>query len=160
MLDFTKNAQTEMVDYEPVTLDFIRSYDPIPDTDRVELQHAADLINVAERPFVLVGQGVELGNAQEELRTFLEKADIPCGRTLLGLSAIPSDHPLNKGMLGMHGTKASNRSVIECDLLIALGVRFSDRVTGKTSMFAKNAKIIQVDIDRVEINKNVMVDHQ
>ena len=93
VLDFTKNAQTEMVDYEPVTLDFIRSYDPIPDTDRVELQHAADLINVAERPFVLVGQGVELGNAQEELRSFLEKADIPCGRTLLGLSAIPSDHP-------------------------------------------------------------------
>ena len=89
-------------------VDIIRSYDPIPDTDRVELQHAADLINNAERPFVLVGQGVELGNAQEELRSFLEKADIPCGRTILGLSAIPTDHPLNKGMLGMHGNLAPN----------------------------------------------------
>ena len=158
VLDFTKNAQTEMVDYEPVNLDFIRSYDPIPDTDRVELQHAADLINVAERPFVLVGQGVELGNAQEELRIFLEKADIPCGRTLLGLSAIPSDHPLNKGMLGMHGNLGPNVKTNECDVLIAIGMRFDDRVTGNIETYARQAKIIHMDIDPSEINKNVKVD--
>ena len=158
VLDFTKNAQTEMVDYEPVNIDFIRSYDPIPDTDRVELQHAADLINVAERPFVLVGQGVELGNAQEELRSFLEKADIPCGRTLLGLSAIPSDHPLNKGMLGMHGNLGPNVKTNECDVLIAIGMRFDDRVTGNIETYARQAKIIHMDIDPSEINKNVKVD--
>ena len=158
VLDFTKNAQTEWVDYEPVDIDFIRSYDPIPDTDRVELQHAADLINAAVRPFVLVGQGVELGNAQEELRAFLEKADIPCGRTLLGLSAIPSDHPLNKGMLGMHGNLGPNIKTNECDVLIAVGMRFDDRVTGNLETYARQAKIIHMDIDPSEINKNVKVD--
>ena len=158
VLDFTKNAQTEWVDYEPVDIDFIRSYDPIPDTDRVELQHAADLINAAERPFVLVGQGVELGNAQEELCAFLEKADIPCGRTLLGLSAIPSDHPLNKGMLGMHGNLGPNIKTNECDVLIAVGMRFDDRVTGNLETYARQAKIIHMDIDPSEINKNVKVD--
>ena len=158
VLDFTKNAQTEMVDYEPVCLDFIRSYDPIPDTDRVELQHAADLINAAERPFVLVGQGVELGAAQEELRHFIEKADIPCGRTLLGLSAVPSDHPLNKGMLGMHGNLGPNIKTNECDVLIAVGMRFDDRVTGNLETYARQAKIIHMDIDPSEINKNVKVD--
>lgn len=158
VLDFTKNAQVEMVDYEPVELDFIRSYDPIPDTDRVELQHAADLINASERPFVLVGQGVELGNAQAELLAFLEKADIPCGRTLLGLSAVPSDHPLNKGMLGMHGNLGPNVKTNECDVLIAVGMRFDDRVTGNLDTYAKQAKIIHMDIDPSEINKNVQVD--
>ena len=158
VLDFTKNAQTEMVDYEPVCLDFIRSYDPIPDTDRVELQHAADLINAAERPLVLVGQGVELGAAQEELRHFIEKADIPCGRTLLGLSAVPSDHPLNKGMLGMHGNLGPNIKTNECDVLIAVGMRFDDRVTGNLETYARQAKIIHMDIDPSEINKNVKVD--
>ena len=158
VLDFTKNAQTEMVDYEPMKVDFIRSYDPIPDTDRVELQHAADLINNAERPLVLVGQGVELGNAQEELCSFLEKADIPCGRTLLGLSAIPTDHPLNKGMLGMHGNLAPNVKTNECDVLIAVGMRFDDRVTGNLETYARQAKIIHMDIDPSEINKNVKVD--
>ena len=158
VLDFTKNAQTEMVDYEPVMLDFIRSYDPIPDTDRVELQHAADLINAAQKPFVLVGQGVELGNAQKELQAFLEKADIPCGRTLLGLSAIPSAHPLNKGMLGMHGNLGPNVKTNECDVLIAVGMRFDDRVTGNLNTYAKQAKIIHMDIDPSEINKNVKVD--
>ena len=158
VLDFTKNAQVEMVDYEPMALDFIRSYDPIPDTDRVELQHAADLINASEKPFVLVGQGVELGNAQAELCAFLEKADIPCGRTLLGLSAIPSDHPLNKGMLGMHGNLGPNIKTNECDVLIAVGMRFDDRVTGDLNTYAKQAKIIHMDIDPSEINKNVKVD--
>ena len=158
VLDFTKNAQVEQVDYEPVDLDFIRSYDPLPDTDRVELQHAADLINAAQKPLVLVGQGVELGNAQAELRAFLEKADIPCGRTLLGLSAIPSDHPLNKGMLGMHGNLAPNIKTNECDVLIAVGMRFDDRVTGDLETYARQAKIIHMDIDPSEINKNVKVD--
>lgn len=158
VLDFTKNAQVEMVDYEPVDLDFIRSYDPIPDTDRVELQHAADLINASQKPFVLVGQGVELGNAQMELKAFLEKADIPCGRTLLGLSAIPSEHPLNKGMLGMHGNLGPNVKTNECDVLIAVGMRFDDRVTGNLETYAKQAKIIHMDIDPSEINKNVKVD--
>ena len=158
VLDFAKNAQVEMVDYEPVDLDFIRSYDPIPDTDRVELQLAADLINAAQKPFVLVGQGVELGNAQAELRAFLEKGDIPCGRTLLGLSAIPSDHPLNKGMLGMHGNLGPNVKTNECDVLIAVGMRFDDRVTGNLDTYAKQAKIIHMDIDPAEINKNVKVD--
>ena len=158
VLDFTKNAQVEMVDYEPVNLDFIRSYDPIPDMDRVELQHAADLINAAERPFVLVGQGVELGHAQAELLAFLEKADIPCGRTLLGLSAVPSNHPLNKGMLGMHGNLAPNVKTNECDVLIAVGMRFDDRVTGNLNTYAKQAKIIHMDIDPSEIDKNVKVD--
>ena len=158
VLDFTKNAQTDMVDYEPVDLDFIRSYDPIPDTDRVELQHAADLINASERPLVLVGQGVELGNAQEELRAFLEKADIPCGRTLLGLSATPSDHPLNKGMLGMHGNLGPNVKTNECDVLIAVGMRFDDRVTGNVNTYARQAKIIHMDIDPAEINKNIKID--
>ena len=158
VLDFTKNAQVEMVDYEPVSLDFIRSYDPIPDTDRVELQHAADLINASQKPLVLVGQGVELGNAQVELQAFLEKADIPCGRTLLGLSAIPTDHPLNKGMLGMHGNLAPNIKTNECDVLIAVGMRFDDRVTGNLATYARQAKIIHMDIDPSEINKNVKVD--
>ena len=158
VLDFTKNAQTEMVDYEPMNLDFIRSYDPLPDTDRVELQHAADLINAARKPLALVGQGVELGDAQEELRIFLEKADIPCGCTLLGLSAIPTSHPLNKGMLGMHGNLGPNVKTNQCDVLIAIGMRFDDRVTGCVDTYAKQAKIIHLDIDPSEIGKNVKVD--
>ena len=158
VLDFTKNAQVEMVDFEPVDIDFIRSYDPLPDTDRVELQHAADLINASKKPFALVGQGVELGNAQSELLAFLEKADIPCGRTLLGLSAVPSDCRLNKGMLGMHGNLGPNVKTNECDVLIAIGMRFDDRVTGNLETYAKQAKIIHLDIDPSEIGKNVKVD--
>ena len=158
VLDFTKNAQTEMVDFEPIDVDFIRSYDPYPTIDEEAIQQAADLINQAEKPFVLVGQGVELGNAQEELRLFLEKGDIPCGCTLLGLSAIPTTHPLNKGMLGMHGNLAPNIKTNECDVLIAVGMRFDDRVTGNLATYAKQAKIIHLDIDPSEFNKNVKVD--
>ena len=158
VLDFTKNAQTEMVDFEPIDVDFIRSYDPYPTIDEEAIQQAADLINQAEKPFVLVGQGVELGNAQEELRLFLEKGDIPCGCTLLGLSAIPTAHPLNKGMLGMHGNLAPNIKTNECDVLIAVGMRFDDRVTGNLATYAKQAKIIHLDIDPSEFNKNVKVD--
>ncbi len=158
VLDFTKNAQVELVDYEPAMVDFIRSYDPNPDTPQEALEAAAALINQAERPLVLVGQGVELGNAQAELKAFLEKGDLPCGRTLLGLSAVPSDHPLNKGMLGMHGNLAPNVKTNECDVLIAVGMRFDDRVTGNLATYAKQAKIIHMDIDPSEFNKNVKVD--
>ena len=158
VLDFTKNAQTEMMDYAPVELDFIRTYDPDPTVDEQTIQKAADMINWAKKPFVLVGQGVELGNAQEELRAFLEKGDIPCGCTLLGLSAIASSHPLNKGMLGMHGNLGPNVKTNECDVLIAVGMRFDDRVTGNLATYAKQAKIIHLDIDPSEFNKNVKVD--
>lgn len=158
VLDFAKNAQIEMVDYEPMLLDFVRSYDPDPTPDPASIDEAVRLIDEAQRPLLLVGQGVELGNAQEELRAFMEKADIPCGCTLLGLSAIPSTHPLNKGMLGMHGNLGPNVKTNECDVLIAVGMRFDDRVTGNLDTYAKQAKIIHLDIDHSEINKNVKVD--
>lgn len=158
VLDFAKNAQTEMTDYEPVDVDFIRSYDPDPETDMDEVDKAAELINNAQRPLVLVGQGVELGGAQEELRKFVEKADMPCGCTLLGLSALPSGHPLNKGMLGMHGNLGPNVKTNECDVLIAVGMRFDDRVTGDLSTYARQAKVIHLDVDPSEIGKNVPVD--
>ncbi|MCU6779472.1 biosynthetic-type acetolactate synthase large subunit [Phocaeicola fibrisolvens] len=158
VLDFAKNAQTEMTDYEPVDLDFIRSYDPDPETDSKAVAEAVALINRAKRPLVLVGQGVELGNAQQELKEFVEKADIPCGCTLLGLSALPSNHRLNKGMLGMHGNLGPNVKTNECDVLIAVGMRFDDRVTGKLDTYAKQAKIIHLDVDPSEIGKNVPVD--
>jgi acetolactate synthase-1/2/3 large subunit len=158
VLDFAKNAQVEKVEYTPHSVDFIRSYVPVPDTEESSLQEAAALINASKRPMVLVGQGVELGNAQEELRALVEKAELPCGCTLLGLSAIPSDHPLNKGMLGMHGNLGPNVKTNECDVLIAVGMRFDDRVTGNLATYAKQAKIIHLDIDPAEINKNVKVD--
>ena len=158
VLDFVKNAQVETFDYEPVDIDYIRSYVPVPDTDETALDEAARLINAAQRPFALIGQGVELGNAREELLAFLEKADIPCGATLMGLSDIPSDHRLNKGMLGMHGNLAPNVKTNECDVLIAIGMRFDDRVTGNLKTYARQAKIIHLDIDPAEINKNVQVD--
>ena len=147
VLDFAKNAQVEMFDYEPVDIDYVRSYVPVPDTDEAAFDEVARLINAARRPFALVGQGVELGNAQEELLAFLEKADIPCGTTLLGLSAIPTDHRLNKGMLGMHGNLGPNVKTNECDVLIAVGMRFDDRVTGNVETYARQAKIIHLDID-------------
>ncbi len=158
VLDFAKNAQVEKTDYVPVAVDYIRSYMPVPEVDQEIVAQAADLINKAERPLVLVGQGVELGNAQEELKTFLEKADMPAGCTLLGLSALPTEHPLNKGMLGMHGNLGPNVNTNKCDLLISVGMRFDDRVTGKLDTYAKQAKIIHFDIDPAEINKNVKAD--
>ena len=158
VLDFAKNAQTEEIDWEPQKVNFIRSYVPYPQLDHEAVRKAAELINNAKKPLALVGQGVELGNAQEELKRFLEKANIPAGRTMLGLSALPSDHPLNMGMLGMHGNYAVNLKEQECDVLIAIGMRFSDRVTGNLKTYAKQAKIIHLDIDRSEIDKNVKTD--
>ncbi len=158
VLDFPRNAQVEEIDWEPAKVDFVRSYVAYPKLNMEAVREAAELINNAKKPLALVGQGVELGHAQEELKTFLEKADIPAGRTMLGLSALPSDHPLNVGMLGMHGNYAVNLKEQECDVLIAIGMRFSDRVTGNTKTYAKQAKIIHLDIDRSEIDKNVKTD--
>lgn len=158
VLDFPKNAQTEMVEFEPKKVDFVRSYVSRPILDEEVLKKAAELINNAQKPLALVGQGVELGNAQEELKAFLEKADIPAGRTMLGLSALPSNHPLNMGMLGMHGNYAPNLKEQQCDVLIAIGMRFSDRVTGSLNTYAKQAKIIHLDIDKSEIDKCVKTD--
>ena len=155
VLDFPKNAQTEMVDYKPVKVDFVRSYVPSPALDDAAIHEAARLINSAKKPLALVGQGVELGNAQQELAAFLEKGDIPAGRTMLGLSALPDSHPLNVGMLGMHGNYAPNIKEQECDVLIAIGMRFSDRVTGSLKTYARQAKVIHIDIDHSEISKNV-----
>ena len=158
VLDFTKNAQTGMVDYEPAKVDYIRSYKPVPvPTDDV-IRQAAELINQSQRPLVLVGQGVELGNAREELCRFIEKADMPAGCTMLGLSALPSGHRLNMGMLGMHGNLAPNVMTNRCDLIIAVGMRFDDRVTGNLDTYARQAKVIHFDIDPSEINKNVRAD--
>lgn len=158
VLDFTKNAQIEKAEYVPGSIDFIRSYVPIPPTDKQSIVEAAALINEAKRPLVLVGQGVELGNASDELKAFIEKAGLPAGCTLLGLSALPSAHPLNVGMLGMHGSLGANKKTQECDLLIAVGMRFDDRITGKLSTYATQARKIHFDIDPSEINKNVSVD--
>lgn len=158
VLDFAKNAQIGLTEYEPVDVDFIRSYDPDPEIDYKEVAEAVALINSAKKPLALVGQGVELGNAQQELLAFIEKADIPCGCTMLGLSALPSTHRLNKGMLGMHGNLGPNVKTNECDVLIAIGMRFDDRVTGKLETYAKQAKVIHLDIDPSELGKNVPVD--
>lgn len=155
VLDFAKNAQIAKVDYEPYTIDFIRSYQPTVDIDEEAVCAAAQLINSAKKPLALVGQGVELGGAQNELLEFLEKADIPAGKTLLGLSALPSAHRLNKGMLGMHGNLGPNVKSNECDVLIAIGMRFDDRVTGDLKTYAMQAKVIHFDIDPAEINKNM-----
>lgn len=158
VLDFTRNAQDALVDYTPQKIDYIRSYIPSPDPDQTQIDEAVRLIDSSERPLVLAGHGVELGNAEEQLRQFIEKGDIPAGRTLLGLSVLPTDHPLNMGMLGMHGNLAPNVQTNRCDLLIAVGMRFDDRVTSKLPFYAKQAKIIHLDIDKSEFGKNVKPD--
>ncbi len=155
VLDFPKNAQTHTTEWAPVHSDFVRSYVPYPPVSNDAVAQAAALINEARKPLALVGQGVELANAHAELIEFLERADIPAARTMLGLSALPSDHPLNVGMLGMHGSYAPNVKEQEADVIIAIGMRFSDRVTGRTDTYARQAKIIHLDIDKAEINKNV-----
>lgn len=158
VLDFAKNAQVAKTEYVPTKVDYVRSYLPVPEMDSEAIRQAAELINGAERPLVLVGQGVELGEAWQELRAFIEKAGMPAGCTLLGLSALPTEHPLNKGMLGMHGNLGPNVNTSKCDVLIAVGMRFDDRVTGKLSTYATQAKIIHFDIDPAEIDKNIKVD--
>ena len=159
VLDFPKNAQTQTCEWNgPAHVDFVRSYVPYPKPDEKAINEAAKLINAAERPLALVGQGVELADAHNELIDFIEKADIPVGRTLLGLSALSSRHPLNQGMLGMHGQYALNMKTQEADVIIAIGMRFSDRVTGVPSKYAPQAKIIHLDIDKAEIDKCIKTD--
>lgn len=158
VLDITKSAQVEMVEYEQKPCNFIRSYVPFPEIKDSQIDNAAVLINNAKRPYALVGQGVILANAEKELKDFLEKADIPAASTLLGLSAMETDFRLNKGFLGMHGNVAPNMKTNECDVLIAIGMRFDDRVTGDLNTYAKQAKIIHLDIDQSELGKNVPVD--
>ena len=158
VLDFTKTAQVSKIDFKPAKIEFERSYIPSPDPIESQINDAVRLIDNAQKPLVLVGHGVELGNAENELREFIEKADLPAARTLLGLSALPTDHPLNMGMLGMHGNLAPNVKTNECDVLIAVGMRFDDRVTGTLDTYAKQAKIIHLDIDKSEFGKNVKPD--
>ncbi len=159
VLDFPKNAQEHTCEWDgPKHVDFVRSYVPYPIPSDDAIKQAAQLINEAQRPLALVGQGVELGNAHSELLELIEKADIPVGRTLLGLSALPSRHPLNMGMLGMHGQYSLNMKTQEADVIIAIGMRFSDRVTGLPSNYAPQAKIIHIDIDKAEINKCIKAD--
>lgn len=158
VIDISKDAQVGRTVYEYKPVDFIRSYRPWPEIKAERVAEAAALINAAKRPFALVGQGVILSGAERELKDFLEKADIPAGATMLGLSAMPTDFRLNKGMLGMHGNVGPNRKTNECDVLIAIGMRFDDRVTGDLKTYARQAKIIHLDIDASEPDKNVRAD--
>lgn len=158
VLDFAKNAQAAKFDYEPATCNFIRSYLPNHPLDQDAVKAAAQLINQAKKPLALVGHGVTIGKAEEELKEFLDKADIPAAWTLLGESAMPTSYRLNKGMLGMHGNIGPNIKTNECDLLIAIGMRFDDRITGDLNAYAKQAKVIHFDIDIAEIDKNVKTD--
>lgn len=156
LIDITKNAQIQKFSYEGYKVcNHVRSYRPKPIIRKEYIEEAAKLINAAERPFVLFGQGVILGKAEKEFKAFIEKAGIPSAWTLLGLSALPTDHPLNVGMLGMHGNYGPNLLTNECDVLIAVGMRFDDRVTGRLDKYAKQAKVIHLDIDPSEIDKNI-----
>ncbi len=156
LIDITKNAQLQKFDYEGYKkCEHIRSYRPKPIVRKTYVEEAAKLINEAERPFVIFGQGVILGNAENEFKAFIEKAGLPAAWTIMGMSAIPTDHPLGVGMLGMHGNYGPNLLTNECDVLIAVGMRFDDRVTGRLDKYAKQAKVIHLDIDPAEIDKNV-----
>ena len=156
VLDISKDAQVGMLEWKGYKkLNFIRSYNPDPELDEDAVARAAQIINAAERPLVLVGQGVTLSGAHQELRKLIEKAGLPVGCTLLGLSALPTDHPLNKGMLGMHGNIGVNYNTNRADVILAIGMRFDDRVTGNTSKYAPHASIIHIDIDPSEFDKTV-----
>ena len=156
LIDITKNAQLQVFEYEGYTkCDHIRSYRPKPIVRKEYIEEAAKLINSAERPFIIFGQGVILGKAEKEFQKFIEKSGIPAAWTILGMSAIPTDHPLGVGMLGMHGNYGPNLLTNECDVLIAIGMRFDDRVTGRLDKYAKQAKVVHLDIDPAEIDKNV-----
>ena len=158
LIDITKDAQFDTFDFTYEKCTGIRSYAPYPNLSSTDLEQALELIDQAEKPFVVWGQGVILGNAEEEFKTFLETSGIPAAWTILGLSALSTDHPSNRGMVGMHGNYAPNLLTNECDLLIAIGMRFDDRVTGDLNTYAKQAKIIHLELDPAEINKNVTVD--
>lgn len=155
VIDIAKDAQVNSCEYKYNKTTFLRSYYPVPDPDKSRIEQAAEIINQAKKPFALVGQGVVLAKAEQELKAFLEKAGIPFASTLLGLSAMNTDHPLNTGMLGMHGNIGPNMNTNACDVLIAIGMRFDDRVTSNLSSYAKQAKVIHFDIDPAEMDKNV-----
>ncbi|HCO84452.1 MAG TPA: biosynthetic-type acetolactate synthase large subunit, partial [Arenibacter sp.] len=158
LVDITKNAQIDEFDFSYEHCTGVRSYNPYPKPDIKAIEEAANLINAAKKPFIVFGQGVILGEAEEQLKTLVEKAGIPAAWTILGLSAMDTEHPLNVGMVGMHGNYGPNLLTNECDVLIAIGMRFDDRVTGSLDTYAKQAKIIHFDIDPAEINKNVKAD--
>ncbi|WP_204336042.1 biosynthetic-type acetolactate synthase large subunit [Leptobacterium flavescens] len=158
LIDITKNAQFDELDFSYEKCNGIRSYKPKPEIDLSKISAAAEMINTAKRPMIVFGQGIILGQAEEELKAVVEKAGIPAAWTILGLSALESDHPLNVGMVGMHGNYAPNVLTNECDVLIALGMRFDDRVTGNLNTYARQAKVIHFEIDPAEIDKNVKTD--
>lgn len=158
LVDITKNAQFDELDFSYTKCKGVRSYFPKPVLDHQKVAEAAALINVAKKPYIVFGQGVILGQAEELLKAVIEKTGIPAAWTILGLSALPSDHPLNVGMLGMHGNYGPNILTNECDVLIAIGMRFDDRVTGNLATYAKQAKIIHFEIDPAEVDKNVKTD--
>ncbi|MCK0108598.1 biosynthetic-type acetolactate synthase large subunit [Flavobacteriaceae bacterium S0825] len=158
LIDITKDAQFEEFDFQYKKCEGIRSYNPVPKVEDSKLAAAADLINNAKKPMIVWGQGVILGKAEDELKAVIEKAGIPSAWTIMGVSAIPTSHPLNIGMVGMHGNYAPNVLTNECDVLIAIGMRFDDRVTGKLDEYAKQAKVIHFEIDPAEIDKNVKTD--
>lgn len=155
VLDIAKDAQVGMVEWAHRTCDYIRSYIPVPEINNADISEAARMLNHAERPMILSGHGVMISGAENELRMLAEKADIPVAATLLGLSTMPSDHPLYKGMLGMHGNIGPNYNTNRADVILAVGMRFDDRVTGRLDAYAPQAKIIHIDIDSSEFNKNV-----
>ncbi len=158
LIDITKNAQQELMEFKYKSCEKIRSYQPYPDVDEDKILEASKLINEAEKPLVLVGQGVTLSGAEKEFKQFIEKAGLPVASTLLGLSALSTKHPLYVGYTGMHGNYGPNLKTNECDLLIAVGMRFDDRVTGDVNKFAKQAKVIHIELDPAEIDKNVKTD--
>ncbi|WP_420601939.1 biosynthetic-type acetolactate synthase large subunit [Flagellimonas sp.] len=158
LVDITKNAQFDELDFVYEKCTGVRSYKPVPEPDVKAIEAAAELINNAKRPYIVFGQGVILGQAEAELKALVEKAGIPAAWTILGLSAMDTDHPLNVGMVGMHGNYGPNVLTNECDVLIAIGMRFDDRVTGNLDTYAKQAKVIHFEIDPAEINKNVKAD--
>ena len=158
LIDITKDAQFEEIDFQYKKCTSIRSYRAIPKLDMSSVKAAAEIINKAKKPMIVFGQGIILGKAESVFKAFIEKTSIPSAWTLLGLSALPTDHPLNIGMVGMHGNYAPNKLTNECDVLIAIGMRFDDRVTGDLNTYAKQAKVIHFDIDPAEIDKNVKTD--
>ncbi|MEO2051981.1 MAG: biosynthetic-type acetolactate synthase large subunit [Allomuricauda sp.] len=158
LVDITKNAQFDELDFSYEKCTGVRSYKPVPQPDPQAIEQAAELINKAKKPYIVFGQGVILGEAEAELKALVEKAGIPAAWTILGLSAMETDHPLNVGMVGMHGNYGPNVLTNECDVLVAIGMRFDDRVTGDLNTYAKQAKVIHFDIDPAEINKNVKAD--
>ena len=158
LVDITKDAQFGTLDFEYKPFEGMRSYVPSPKLDLSQVNTAAKLINASKKPLVLFGQGVILADAEDAFKAFIEKADLPAAWTIMGLSALDSDHYLNVGMLGMHGNYAPNKLTNECDVLIAVGMRFDDRITGDLSRYAKQAKVIHLEIDPAEVDKNVKTD--